>query len=191
MHQIKEVKSTLEDLMALPEDDKAELINGVIYMMAPAAAKHSVVCSSLTAKIITHVKNKSKGPKDPDGCRIIAEAWTDYGLYNSFVHDLAAFSRRDLPQLPDLGPIMATPIWVCEILSLSNWSNDTQRKRVVLEKHRVPYYWLVDPIRKTIQVFELRENNEHYQIVYAADDGAGVLKLPSFNDLDLFELFNY
>ena len=189
---MKEIRNTLEDLMALPEDDKAELINGVIYMMAPATAKHSVLCGLLTTKIATYFEGKNRGPKEPNGWRIIPEAWTDYGQYDSFVHDIAAFSRKDLPTLPDRGPIMAKPMWVCEILSPSNWSNDTQRKRVVLEKHQVPYYWLLDPIRKTIQVFELHEKNENYQIVYAADDSDGVVKLPPFNDLelDLFALFN-
>ncbi|MEI6789749.1 MAG: Uma2 family endonuclease [Myxococcaceae bacterium] len=175
-----------EDLMAIPGDARAELIDGVIYMMAPASARHSLIASLLTAKIVTHTEQKrEKGPKDSDSWIILAEAWTDYDKHNSFVHDIAAFSRKDLPELPESGAIQARPVWVCEVISPSNWANDTQRKRVVLEKYGVKFYWLVDPIRKNIQVFELKNNSENYQIIYSAEAAEGILNLPPFKDLDL------
>lgn len=194
MHQLKESHATVEDLMAMPEDTKAELIEGVIYAMAPVAAMHSLTASKLFFAVSTSLnEKKTKGPSDMDSWVILIEAWTDYGEHNSFVHDIAAFSRKDLLELPERGPIMAKPVWVCEILSPSNWINDTQRKRVILEKHRVPYYWLVDPIRKNIQVFELKEGNEHYQIIQAVENADGVMKLPPFGDLelDLMRIFDY
>ncbi len=194
MHQLKEPHATVDDLMALPDDAKAELIHGRIYMMAPAAATHSFTTSELFLKIRTHLSDrKGKGPSDTDSWVILSEAWTDYDQDNSFVHDLAGFSRKSLPKLPERGPIMVKPLWVCEILSPSNWMNDTQRKRVVLEKHGVPYYWLVDPIRKNIQVFELKNPGEHYQIIQAAEDANGVTALPPFGDLelDLMKIFDY
>ncbi|MEI6805118.1 MAG: Uma2 family endonuclease [Myxococcaceae bacterium] len=194
MHQLKESRATVEDLMAMPEDTKAELIDGVIYAMAPVAANHSFTSTKLVSKVSLSIDNKKKkGPSDMDSWVILAEAWTDYGVYNSFVHDIAAFSKKDLPALPERGPIMAKPVWVCEIISPSNWINDTQRKRVVLEKHRVPYYWLVDPIRKNIQVFELKDGVEHYQIIQAVENADGVMKLPPFGDLeiDLMQIFDY
>lgn len=186
MHQFEEPASALEDLMALPGDTKAELIDGVIYMMAPAAATHSYTCGQLVAQI-------SKASEDVSDALQLMSAWTYYDDANVFVHDIAAFSRKDLVNLPDKGPIEAKPVWVCEILSPSNWSNDTQRKRVVLEKHRVPYYWLVDPSEKNIQIFELLENSEHYQIIAAVENADGVMKLAPFLDLklDLMKLFDY
>ena len=78
MHHLKEPESTIEDLMALPEDDKAELINGRIYMMAPASLEHSRTCGALTSKITVYVETTEKGPDDPDSWVIIPEAWTYY-----------------------------------------------------------------------------------------------------------------
>ncbi len=186
MHQLKEPLATIEDLIALPEDTKAELVDGVIYAMAPAAARHSVIFGRLHLKVGNYCDDKNgKGPTDGDSWLIVPEAWTDYDEHNSFVHDIAGFSRKELPKLPERGPITVKPLWVCEILSPS--------KRVILEHHGVPYYWLVDPIRKNIQIFVLTKGNEHYQIIQAVENADGVMKLPPFEDLelDLMKIFDY
>lgn len=192
MHQFKETEETIDDLMALPEDTKAELIDGKIYFMAPAAATHSSICGALQVDIGGYCKPKKyKTPQSPDQWRIIPEAWTYYDDHNSFVHDIAAFSWTDLPELPEKGPIKVKPTWVCEVLSPSNWAHDTQDKRVALEKYEVPYYWLVEPRAKNILVFELKPDFEHYQLIYSAGVSDGLVKLPPFGDLelDLAEIF--
>ena len=189
MRHLEKPLSTIEDFENLPEDVRAELIHGEIVMMS-TSTKHSATCTALTLIIGTHVKNQ-KGYKDEDGWIIIAEAWVNYDKHNSFVHDLAGFYRKDLTSKSNRGGLKVKPAWVCEVMSPSNWSNNTQRKRVILEQHQVPFYWIVDPQRKTLQVFELKDKNEHYQIIYAADIGDGRVKLPPFQDLeiDLAELF--
>src|SRR3989338_2085626 len=122
MRKLKEEPlSTVEDLMAVPDDIKAELISGVIHAMAPASARHSLIAGLLIAKIITHTQHKKeKGPRDPDAWIILPGAWVDYDEHNSFVHDIAGFSRKDLPKLPESGAIQVKPVWVCEVISPSN-----------------------------------------------------------------------
>jgi Uma2 family endonuclease len=162
--------------------------------MAPAAANHSVLASRLNSWVGWHFEEKRrKNRNDNDNWIIVIEAWTDYNNDSTFVHDIAGFSQKDLPKLPQKGAIKATPLWVCEIVSPSNWSHDTQRKRVVLEKNGVPFYWLVDPNQKSIQVFELKSGAEHYQIIRSVDEGDGVVRLPPFKDLDLdlVTIFDY
>lgn len=190
MRHLEKPLSTVEDLEELPDDVRAELINGEIIMMS-TSTKHSATSTALTLTIGNHVKNQ-KGFKDDDGLIIIAEAWVTYDKHNSFVHDLAGFYRKDLTSKSNRGGLKIKPVWACEVMSPSNWSNDTQRKRLILEQYQVPYYWIVDPERKTIQVFELKEKNQHYQIIYAADMGDGRVKLPPFPDLeiDLTDLFS-
>ena len=194
MVSLKHAPSTIDDLMALSDDMKAELVDGVIYAMAPALARHSLVGTEIASELSAYFKamrKKGSSGGSGDALVIISEAWTYYDEHNSFVHDIAGYLESDLPELPKLGPILATPKWVCEILSPSNWANDTRRKKVILEEHRVPYYWLVDPERKTIQVFELPENATKYQFTHSVEKGDGEVRLPPFLDLelDLMEIF--
>jgi Uma2 family endonuclease len=182
--------STIEDLEALPDNVRAELINGEIVMMS-AVMTHSLVCATLTREIGSYAKTRSNRG-DEDGWIIVNEAWVNYDRHNSFVHDLAGFYRRDILNRPKKGAMIAKPFWACEVMSPSNWRDDIQRKRVILEQHQVPYYWVIDPDKKAIQVFELKHSGEHYQILYAAGVGEGRVKLPPFADfeLDLSELFD-
>ena len=194
MVSLKHAESTIDDLMALPEDTRAELIDGVIYMMAPALARHSLINGVLNFKISAYLDQKQKKGSDggeSDSWLIIPEAWVFYDRHNSFVHDIAGYLEKDLPSFPESGPITVRPTWVCETISPSNWSNDTQRKRVILEEHKVPCYWLVDPERKSIQVFEMAETDTRYQFAYSVGVEDGVVKLPPFLELelDLKELF--
>jgi len=183
-------KKTIEDLTALPEGTRSELVDGEIYMMAPAQAKHSEIQSYLSQKL------RTKYPKDnfsngDDGWWIISEIWTHYEQHESYVHDLAGFKCSKLKSLPEKGPIKVKPEWVCEILSPSNWQNDTHRKRCTLEAHKVPYYWIIDPERKSIQVFHLPPKSSHYQILSYLSSDDGKIKIDPFPDLelDLAELF--
>lgn len=182
MHQFEESMYTIEDLIAIPGDAKAELIDGEIHMMAPAVAKHSESACKLAAELTFYFRNKRK--KSPtDSWRILTEAWVIYDEHNSFVHDIAGFSRLELPQLPDLGPIHILAKWVCEVLSRSNSTNDLKKKKDVLESYGVPYYWLTDPRRKTIQVFELKK--QKYELIHSVGPEDKIVKLQPFEDLEL------
>lgn len=183
---------TVEDLANLPSGKKAELFNGEIVMMAPASFKHSRLVSGLTSFLWGYCDQiKFDGPKGPESWIVISEAWTYYDPFNTFVHDLAAFKRSEV-SLSAKGPVRAKPSWVCEILSPSNWYNDVNLKREMLEKHKVPYYWLVDPERESIQVFSFeKKTSKHYHIHHMCRKEDGEVNLTPFEDLtiDLMKLF--
>ena len=51
MPLIKEKTYTVDDIYALPEDERAELIDGQIYYMAPTTRKHQDVSMELSSQI--------------------------------------------------------------------------------------------------------------------------------------------
>ena len=51
---------TIEDIYALPEGQRAELIDGQIYMMAPPNARHQDIIFSLSRKIADYI-DENKG----------------------------------------------------------------------------------------------------------------------------------
>ena len=50
---------TIEDIYALPEGQRAELIDGQIYMMAPPNRNHQKISGSLYAEIYNYIQKKN------------------------------------------------------------------------------------------------------------------------------------
>lgn len=49
---------TIDDIYALPDDERAELIDGQIYYMAPSSRKHQKITGRLYQEIVNHIACK-------------------------------------------------------------------------------------------------------------------------------------
>ena len=49
---------TINDIYALPDGERAELIDGQIYMMAPPSRKHQTIARELFSSINSYIKVK-------------------------------------------------------------------------------------------------------------------------------------
>ena len=63
------------------------------------------------------------------------------------------------------------PDWVCEVLSESTRKVDLHEKRPIYAHEGVAYLWLVDPIDRTLEAFELHDG-QWFLIASAKDDEA-------------------
>ena len=180
--ELAKEKKTIDDLIALPDGTRAELINGEIVMMAPASSMHSKVQSEISFLAHRWVKEKTSGHS---GWTILTEAWTFYEKHNSFVHDVAGFQKEKFKDKAGKGPIKVKPEWVCEVISPSNWYKDTQDVRVVLESHGVPFYWIVDPLKKEILVLKQEKRGEHYQVIRSISEHQGEIEIPPFEGISI------
>jgi Uma2 family endonuclease len=52
-------------------------------------------------------------------------------------------------------PIDVAPDWICEIVSPSNAAHDRVRKRRLYAEHGVAFYWLLDPLERTLEALRL------------------------------------
>ena len=62
---------TLEDLYALPDGERAELIDGRLYNMAPPNRMHQKISGKLHQTIANYISAKNTSPSNPE---------TDYGI---------------------------------------------------------------------------------------------------------------
>ena len=147
--------ATVEDLLSIPEDQRAELINGELIHHGQASFRHGQAQRSLG--VVLDPFGRKGGGDGPGGWWIVTEAGVRYSPYTACRHDLAGWKRTRLPVPPDEEYVSVTPDWVCEILSPSNRSNDLVRKKAVLHQAQVPHYWIVDPTDKTISVHRWAE----------------------------------
>lgn len=58
MQLLQEKVYTIQDIYALPDGQRAELIDGVIYMMAPPSTKHQEISGNLYYKIRSYIDGK-------------------------------------------------------------------------------------------------------------------------------------
>jgi Uma2 family endonuclease len=71
------------------------------------------------------------------------------------VPDLAGWRRERMPQIPKAPFLSLAPNWICEVLSSSTEAFDRGEKMPVYARVGVEWAWLVDPLIKTLEVFQL------------------------------------
>ena len=62
------------------------------------------------------------------------------------------------------------PDWVCEVLSPSTRKLDLCGKRPIYAREGVRHLWLVDPLDRTLEAFELLRDGEWVLIATVKDD---------------------
>lgn len=74
------------------------------------------------------------------------------------------------------------PDWVCEILSPSTERLDRGAKLAIYARHGVKHAWLVHPINRSVEVFELKDGAWMLRGMHTDD---AILSVPPFEDLKI------
>lgn len=146
----KERIYTIEDIYALPDGERAELINGQIYYMAPPARSHQ----KITGKLFTTISNYI----DANGgsCEPYIAPFAVYldEHTNTYVEpDISVVCDPD--KLTDKG-CEGAPDWIIEVVSPSSRRMDYSIKLFKYRSAGVREYWIVDPIKGRIMVHDLK-----------------------------------
>jgi Uma2 family endonuclease len=139
--------ATYRDLLALPDDVRAELVGGHITTLPSPRPRHSKVQRALGG-FVGRPFDDDDGFGGPGGWWIFVEVDVAFGPHDVVRPDLSGWRRPRLPT-PDVRPIEVVPDWVCEIVSPSTARHVLVVKRRLYAKQRVPHYWLVDPEART------------------------------------------
>ena len=158
-------RATYQDVLDAPPHRVAEVVDGVLYTNPRPALPHARASSSLGVKIGGPFDHDAGGP---GGWWIIDEPELHLGE-DILVPDLAGWRRERLPDFPTAAYSTLAPDWVCEVLSPSTRKLDLHAKRPVYAREEVPHLWLVDPMDRTLEAFELRDG-EWVLFATAKDD---------------------
>lgn len=143
-----------EDYYNLPEDIRAELIDGLlIYNQAAPSRIHQTMLGELYTVINNYVKSKG-GP-----CRVYPAPFAvklKGDKKNIVEPDISVICNPD--KLTDRG-CTGAPDWIIEIISPSNSSHDYILKLNLYADAGVREYWIVDPGRKSVFVYYLEQPN--------------------------------
>ena len=158
-------QATYQDVLDAPAHRVAEIIDGTLHTHPRPAPAHTLASSALGNDLGNPFQFGRGGP---GGWWILDEP--ELHLEEDvLVPDLAGWRRERKPELPGTAYFTLAPDWMCEVLSNSTRKVDLHGKRPIYAREGVSYLWLVDPIDRTLEAFELR-GGQWLLIASAKDD---------------------
>lgn len=138
---------TLEDYHNMPEDRRAELIDGVIYDMASPSPLHQMIAGMVYARILAFIE-KNKGDCIP----FIAPADVQLDCDDRTMVQPDVFILCKQDRLRRFG-ICGAPDFVLEIISGSTRKKDMTVKLTKYMEAGVKEYWVIDPEKRLLIVY--------------------------------------
>jgi Uma2 family endonuclease len=145
-----------DDLLALDEDVRAEVVRGSIVTMPAPLPRHAHAQGTVRS-LVGGPYHDDHGRGGPGGWWILLEVDIRLSAHDIVRPDLSGWRRERLPDPWDTRPLDVVPDWICEVLSPSNVAHDRVTKRHLYAEHGVPFYWLIDPIARTLEALRLHE----------------------------------
>ena len=168
---------TWEDIVHLPEHEQPEIVSGKPYFRAVPRGTHGHALGQLMVRLGPSTRLAGK-----TGWWICIEPGIRLNRHAIVGPDLAGWRKDRLAELPDDWPLDIRPDWVCEVLSPSNAWYDRGPKANAYADAGIPWYWLVDPDQRTVEVFENHQARWTLLGCYHGDDR---LALPPFDDVEI------
>ncbi|MCI8300652.1 MAG: Uma2 family endonuclease [Lachnospiraceae bacterium] len=143
---------TIDDIYALPEGHRAELIEGQIYNMAPPNLIHQRISYQLS-RIIGNYISDNKGH-----CEVLPAPFAVFlnADENTYVEpDISVIC--DKHKLNEHGCIGA-PDFIIEVVSPSSRKMDYSTKNTLYTNAGVREYWIVDSFKERTTVYRYEED---------------------------------
>ena len=174
---------TIDDIYALPAGERAELIDGQIYNMAPPTRQHQIVAGELFTGIRNHIRAKG-------------------GTCEPYISPFAVFLNKDDTNYvePDISVIcdkskltdkgcFGAPDWVIEIVSPGSRRMDYFTKLFKYRTANVREYWIVDPDKNRITVYDF-ESEDIADYTFADSVRSGICDGLCIDFLDIARLLD-
>ena len=150
--KIIDYEYTTDDIYALPEGQRAELIDGQMYMMATPSRKHQRLVSLLNQKIANYIDDKN------GDCEVYPAPFAVFLNADNKTYvepDISVICDKD--KLNDKG-CNGAPDWIIEIVSLTSRQMDYYKKLFQYRMANVKEYWVVDPDKQMITVYNFEQD---------------------------------
>lgn len=161
----QEIMYTIDDIYDLPDGERAELIDGNIYYMAPPSRKHQDISGELFGTIREYIKSNNGSCKPYTAPFAV---FLNNDDRNYVEPDISVIC--DPNKLNDKGCVGA-PDWIIEIVSPSSRRIDYTTKLFKYHTAGVREYWIVDPDKNRVIVytFDSDDNNDMNEYTFSDD----------------------
>lgn len=157
---------TLDDIYALPDGARAELIDGQIYDMAPPSTNHQRISYTIARNISNYIDKKN------GNCEVFLAPFAVFlnmDELNYVEPDISVICDKN--KLNDKG-YNGAPDWIIEIVSPSSQQMDYGIKLFKYRNAGVREYWIVNPLKQTVTVYDFE--HEEGTMQYSFDDSIPV-----------------
>ncbi|HEY0484153.1 MAG TPA: Uma2 family endonuclease [Kofleriaceae bacterium] len=178
MDPVKKRRATYQDVMDSPEHRIAEIIGGELRLSNRPAGPAIATASAIGYELGPPFMRGRGGP----GSWLILHEPELHLADDVVVPDLAGWRRERLPFVPDAAFITVPPDWICEVLSRSTDKTDRAEKMPIYAAAAVKHAWLVHPRRRTLEVFQLREDR---WVVIAVHKDSDRVRIAPFDAIEL------
>ena len=151
----------------MPDGQRAELIDGQIYYMAPLGRRHQNLLFSISRVIADYIDQKG------GSCEVDIAPFAVFLNENdkNYVEpDISVICNPD--KLDDKG-CNGAPDWVIEIVSPSSQRMDYMIKLFKYRTAGVREYWIVDSLKNRITVYNFEEDTMQ-EYTFSEDIPAGI-----------------
>jgi Uma2 family endonuclease len=158
------VKFTYQDYLNLPDDGKTyQIINGELFMAPAPSPYHQRVSLQITIRLSEFVSRNQLGRIFYAPCDVVLseEDIVQPDLFFICRERYYIIGDRYISEAPDL---------VVEILSPTTERLDRFSKRDLYERYGVKELWMVDPMRKEIEVLSLHGGRFEFHGRFGEDD---------------------
>ena len=138
---------TIDDIYNLPDGQRAELIDGELYMMATPNRLHQKLIKDFTYLIEEYIRRNS------GDCEVYPAPFAVFLNANSEIYlepDISVICDKN--KLTDEG-CKGAPDWIIEIVSPSSRAMDYNKKLFKYRIAGVREYWIVDSMKQLVMVY--------------------------------------
>jgi Uma2 family endonuclease len=154
---------TTDYIYSLPDGERAELIDGVVYDMSAPSLSHQILSGLLTHLFIDYIKSN-------DGSCVVCPApfavFLNKDNKNYLEPDISVICDRD--KLNEQG-CNGAPDFIIEITSPSTKKLDYGIKMFKYRNSGVREYWIVNPDARIVNVYDFEHDDENTDF-YTFDD---------------------
>lgn len=152
MDVLKEHIYTTDDIYALPDGERAELIDGQIYYMAMPGRTHQRILGSIFRKISDYIDSHN------GTCEVNIAPFAVFLNNDDLNYVEPDISVTCDPEKLDEKGCHGAPDWIIEIVSPGSRQMDYYRKLFKYRTAGVREYWVVDPDKNTVTVYDFEKD---------------------------------
>ena len=160
------------DLERMPDDGRRYEIHGGELVVVPSPlVRHQVVVGAIFRILDTHARGNG-------GTALVAPLDIVFDEFDVVQPDVLFFRAERVHLLQPDAVTRHAPDIVVEVLSPSTASTDRGRKMRTFARYGVPEFWIVDPLRRQIEIHALQGGFYRETQVASGDETVRSILLP-------------